>query len=56
MPSTTSGPKKPRVSRASDASKIGPAARSQLFYVYLLNLMALCAPAASLIATFSAVS
>ena len=47
-PSRTSGPAKPRNSSASEASKVGPAMRSQLFSVYLVQLIALGAPRASL--------
>jgi hypothetical protein len=47
MPSRTSGPAKPRNSRARDASKLGPARRSQLLRVYLVQRMALCDPAES---------
>src|SRR5882757_8638548 len=56
MPSTTSGPEKPRLSSASEASKIGPAVLSQLFNEYLVHRIELCAPAASFFATSRAVS
>jgi len=42
MPSTTFRAEKNRGLKASDASKIGPAVRSQLFNVYFAHRMALC--------------
>src|SRR6059058_2560328 len=53
-PSFASGPVKPSTSSASDASKAGPAMRSQLLSEYLVHRSAVCAPPASLRATSSA--
>ena len=53
-PSFTSGPVKPSISSASEASNAGPAMRSQLLSEYLVQRIAVCAPAASLRATSSA--
>ncbi len=53
-PSGSSGPEKPRNSMPSDASKIGPAARSQLLSAYLVQRIAFGAPSASRSATSSA--
>ena len=46
-PSRTSGPEKPSISSASDASNAGPALRSQLFRLYLVQRSADCEPWAS---------
>ena len=48
MPSRTSGPVKPRNSRANEVSKVGPARRSQLLSEYLVKRMALALPFAYL--------
>src|SRR6185437_1446394 len=53
-PSFTSGPPKPRNSRPSELSKVGPACRSQLFSAYLVKRIALCAPSAKRVAISSA--
>jgi len=46
-PSRTSAPKNPSISSASDASKAGPAVRSQLFSARLVHRSACCGPAAN---------
>src|SRR5262245_14410975 len=53
-PSGSSAPEKPRNSMPSEASKIGPAARSQLLSAYLVQRIAFGAPSASRTATSSA--
>ena len=55
-PSFTSGPAKPMNSSASEASKVGPAWRSQLLSAYLVQRMALCAPSARRVAISTALA
>src|SRR6185503_12637234 len=55
-PSFTSGPVKPWISSASEASNAGPAMRSQLLSEYLVQRSAVWGPATSLRATSSAFS
>src|SRR5262245_7242954 len=55
-PSRTSGPVKPSISSASEASKVGPAIRSQLLRLYLVHRRADCDPRARRRATSSALS
>ena len=43
-------------SSASEVSKLGPAMRSQLFSEYLVQRIAVCEPAASLLATSKALA
>lgn len=55
-PSRTSASRKPRNSSASEASKLGPASRSQLLSACLVQRIAVALPAASFFATSSAVA
>src|SRR5215471_9958833 len=55
-PSRTSGPVKPSISSASEASKVGPAIRSQLLRLYFVQRSADCDPRARRRATSSALS
>src|SRR5215472_15881055 len=55
-PSFTSGPVKPRNSSASEVSKVGPIARSQLLSAYLVQRIAVCAPSASRVAISTALA